>query len=279
MRRGSTALLAVAPLALLAALGSSLAVPGVVYEIETTDYRESPALTDVAELRVEGPHVAMGFSGAESGRMVFNGERREMVVINDDDQSYMLIDEEGLQALSSQINSMMAEMEEMLAQLPAEQRALVERMGAQGMPGMPDMAAAPPEIDVRKSGRSDTKAGFRSEEWEVYEDGELRRRLWVAPWSEIEGADEVREAITGMVDFFDDFLDAMPTMPGSDRPMAENPFRHFDLENGFPVVTHELDERGEIEQESTLRSAERRTLDPADFEPPAGYKRQQMFGG
>jgi hypothetical protein len=48
--------------------------------------------------------------------------------------------------------------------------------------------------------------------------------------------------------------------------------------NGFPVVTREFDERGTLESETRLRSARQQTLNPADFEPPAGFTRQQLPG-
>lgn len=283
MRRGSFTLLAAAPLALLAAFSGPVVNPGVVYEITTTDYRESPARVDTAQLQIEGSNLAMGFSGSDNdGRMVFRGEAGEMLMINDSEQSYILLDEAALEALSAQMNSMMAQMEEMLAQLPPEQRAMVERMrdqGMGGMPGMPDMGAAAPEIDVRQTGRSDTRAGFEADEWEVYEDGELRRRMWVAAWDEIDGAGEARDAMAGMVEFFDDFLEAMPNLPGSDQAMFQNPFRNFDMANGMPVLTQELDANGEVEQESMLTGVEQLTLPPSTFEAPDGYERQELPGG
>ena len=49
--------------------------------------------------------------------------------------------------------------------------------------------------------------------------------------------------------------------------------------NGFPVVTREFGESGELEGETTLRDARRETFESGTFEPPSGYKRQQIMGG
>ena len=49
--------------------------------------------------------------------------------------------------------------------------------------------------------------------------------------------------------------------------------------NGFPVVAREFDDNGEFEGMSALKSATRQTLKPEDFEPPAGYKRQDLDMG
>ncbi len=66
-------------------------------------------------------------------------------------------------------------------------------------------------------------------------------------------------------------------MQGAGADLEESIFESFDQVDGFPVVTREFDPDGNLESESLLRSAQRRTLDPAEFEPPAGYKRQSIF--
>ena len=148
------------------------------------------------------------------------------------------------------------------------------------MPGMPGMDMDPaPELDISRTGQTETKAGFTADEWEVREDGALVRRLWVAPWSEIEGGNEARDAMAGMVGFFDDFLAAMPSMPGQDGPLIRNPFSNFDMGNGMPVLTEELSSSGQVEQQTMVTGVERRVLGSATFEPPAGYTRQELPGG
>jgi len=47
--------------------------------------------------------------------------------------------------------------------------------------------------------------------------------------------------------------------------------------NGFPVVTREFGDDGSLEHIVRLKSSTRCTLEPATFEPPAGYKRKDMF--
>ena len=282
MRR-TPAMFAAVPFALVALLGSPLTNPGVVFEITTTDFTSDPETVDLAQVQVEGANVAMGVTGTDGqGRMIFRGDEGEMIVVDDTNQSYMQLDSAMIASLAGQVSAAMSQMEQMLAQLPPEQRAMVEQMRERGMAGMPGMdgaAAAAPEVDIRRTGRSETKAGFAAEEWEVIEDGQLARRLWVAPWSEIDGGAEARDAMAGMVAFFDDFLAAMPSIPGQDGPLIENPFRNFDMGNGMPVVTEELGPDGQVEQRSTVTGVERRTLDPATFEPPDGYTRQELPGG
>ncbi len=49
--------------------------------------------------------------------------------------------------------------------------------------------------------------------------------------------------------------------------------------NGLPVESREFSSSGSLTGESVLKSATRRSLDAAEFEPPAGYKKQDMGGG
>jgi hypothetical protein len=286
MRRPTLALTAVVGLASVPLLGMGSWNPGVIFEITTVDHTRSPVVTDTARLQIEGPDVAMEVSGAGEGggRMIFHGEAREMIVVDDAERSYMVMDEATLESLANQMNAAMAQMEQMLESLPAEQRAMIERMRDQGMGGMPGMENMPgmgpaPEIEVRATGRSDTRAGYPVAEWEVAQDGVVARRLWITPWSEVDGGDEARAAMVGMVEFFDDFLDALPRMPGQDEPLIRNPFRNIDMAEGLPVFTQELSPEGEVEQESTITAVERRSLGPETFQPPADYQRRDIPGG
>jgi hypothetical protein len=286
MRRTTFVLTAAVALASVPLLGMGSWNPGVIFEITTVDHTRSPVVTDTARLQIEGPDVAMDVSGAGEGggRMIFRGEAREMIVVDDAERSYMVMDEATLESLANQMSAAMAQMEQMLESLPPEQRAMIERMREQGMGGMPGMENMPgmgpaPEIEVRATGHSDTRAGYPVAEWEVSEDGVVARRLWITPWSEVDGGDEARAAMVGMVEFFDDFLDALPRMPGQDEPMIRNPFRNIDMAEGLPVFTQELAPDGAVEQESTITAVERRTLGAETLQPPADYERRDIPGG
>ncbi|MEQ9570256.1 MAG: hypothetical protein RLN75_08720 [Longimicrobiales bacterium] len=268
MRRRTPLLLA-APLAALPLLGADAVNPGVVFEITTTHHDQTPPRTEVGRVQIEGANLAMAIEGPDGGgRLIYRGEAGEMVMESPAEGTYTVIDEATLERLSGQINAAMAEMERMLENLPEEQRAMVRQMQERGgMPGMPGMGAMElPEVETRPTGRSETRNGYPVDEWEVLEDGEVVRRMWVTPWGEIDGGDEARQAMLGMVEFFDAFLEAMPPMPGG-GPMIRNPFRNMDVTGGMPVWTAEIAADGSVERESELTSVERTTLPVSTFEP------------
>ena len=267
---------------LLALLLPAPLLAGVVYEIEVTDHGQSPPKSESIEAAVEGRHLKMGIAsrgrGAQ-GEMIFRGDRREMVVVDHENQTYTVVDEAAIGQLAGQVNQAMDQMQEALKNVPEDKRAMIEQMMKQKMPGA---QAAPerPRSELRKTSERADKNGYPCVKYEVLRGGRKVRELWVTDWSNVEGGSDVVGAFEDMADFFREMLDAIPQMgAGGPGPGFEDPaFEHMKEIGGFPVVTREFDDDGSLEGETALRSARRQTLDPDAFEPPSGYKRQEMFG-
>lgn len=256
-------------------LSWSLALPalaGVVYEMETREAGGSA--TQMNTLAAEGGNLKMTMAegGAGPSEAIFRGDRRELLVIDRRDQSYMVLDEESMRQVGNAINSVMQQMEEALENVPESQRARMREMMKQRMPQQ--QADAAPRADVRKASERRTIEGYPCVRYDVLVDGRKTRELWVTPWDRVEGGREAMDAMRGMAEFMSAMLESMPPMGQSG--IAENMFAEMEEIEGFPVLTRQLAEDGSLERESTLRSAERRTIDPSEFEPPAGYKRQAM---
>ena len=269
-------------LALVAALCSPLGA-GVVYEIEVTDHEQSPPVVESMEISAEGRNLKMGIpSGGQSGKgeMIFRGDRREMVVVDHDNKSYMVIDEAMIETIAGQLSGVMSQMEEALKNVPEKQRAMVEKMMKQRMPQQAEIPKRP-VAEVRKTGDRAGKNGYPSVRYEVWVSDAKVRDLWVTDWDNIEGGDDVADVFRDMADFFAEMLDAVGEMAGGLGGMGADTsiFNDFSSIEGFPVVTEEFADDGSLENESALRSAKRQTIDPDAFEPPSGYKRQEMMPG
>jgi hypothetical protein len=264
-------------LLLAALLLTAPAVAGVVFEIEVTTHDQSPPLSESLKTSIEGRLLKMGVpAGGENDHveMVYRGDRREMVWIDHDRKSYYVIDEETMNALAAQVNEAMAMMEQALANVPESQRSMVEEMMKKKMPQA--RAAERPKSELRNTGDRAEHAGYPCVRYEVLRGGRVVRELWVTDWSNVEGGAEAAELFLEMSDFFKQMLDNLPKFAdqGGDETLE-----HMQELNGFPVVTREFDENGSLKIESSLQSANRQTLDPSTFEPPAGYKRQDMIKG
>ena len=264
------------------ALTTFLATPllaGVVYEIEVKDHEQSPPKSESIQAAVEGRHLKMGIaSGGEGaqGDMIFRGDRREMVYVDHEHKTYTVIDETAIGQVAGHLSQAERMMQEALKNVPADKRAMVEQMMKQKLP---QAQAAPerPKSELKKTSERADKNGYPCVKYEVLRDGRKIRELWVTDWSNVEGGSEVVGAFEDMADFFSDLMDSMPNF-GDKGPGGDPAFEHMREIGGFPVVTREFDDYdGSLEGESTLRSARRQTLDPDAFEPPAGYKRQEMF--
>lgn len=266
------------PLGLLVATGPLGA--GVVYEIEVKDHDSSPPKTESIEAAVEGKNLKMGIpsgGGRGGGDMIYRGDRREMVVVEHGDKSYMVMDEEAMSQIAGQVGGMMDEVKKALENVPADQRAMVEKMMKERMPqGMAGQAPERPRSELRKIGERATRNGYPCVKYEVWRADRKIRELWVTDWDNVEGGEDVVSTFEDMADFFRELMDSLPDFGQGDN-FGDPAFEHMRELGGFPVVTREFGDDGSLEAETTLRSAERRTLDPADFEPPSGYKRRQMF--
>ncbi len=234
------------------------------------------------QIKAEGPNLVIPFQGgeksSESGAMIFHGDRGEngeVVIVSDERRNYMVMDD----ALMKQMGARMAEtekmVEEQLKNMTPEQQEAVRKIleSSPGGMGIPSASTKSPEVEVKNTGEKATKAGYPCVKYEVISDGVKIRELWVTDWDNIEGADEAAEAFKRMAAFFENMMAAMPNAPGANKL---GPFGQAKFDEGFPVVTRGFDEEGNFTDESILKSAARQTIDPAEFEPPSGYKRMSM---
>jgi hypothetical protein len=271
-----------ATLSFLLTLLTFPALAGVVFEIETTDHEQSPPQAETIQSYVAGKNIKIGIPPghrSSGGEMIYRGDHREMMVIDHDEQSYMVMDEEAMQEIVGQVSGAMAQVQEALKNVPEAQRAMVEKMMKERMPTAVDPTAGPTS-ELRRTSQRETKNGYPCVKYDVLLNGKVTHALWVTPWSKIEGGDEAREAFLELSKFFKSMMESFSKasgFPGLTGQNGMNLYSHFTEIDGFPVVTQEFGVDGSLEDESVLRSSKRQTIDPSAFEPPAGYKRRSMM--
>ncbi len=250
---------------------------GVVYEIEVTDHTTSPASTSGNHISVEGSLLKMdATSGSDKmdGEMIYRGDRREMVIVNNEDNTYFVLNEEQMRALAAQINQAMSAVDQALAAVPEGQREKMREMMNKRMPMEMDQREP---AELKKTGETDTINGYPCVRYEVWRGGIRQRELWVTSWKNIEGGADTVQAFEDMSAFFKEMLDSLPQM--GDRSFADSAFEHLKEMGGMPVLTREFADDGSLENESMLNSARKQAFDPDEFEPPKNYKRKDMFKG
>ncbi len=295
---GSVALLGIG------GLGSSW---GPVYEIETTDLTTGE--TESTEMVVELPNLKMTVAsragGAPQEEMIFRGDRRELVVVDHEERSYMVIDEEAVRAMAGQVAAALESVEGMgipdqvLEQMPENQRRQLEAMlrdrnagasvageavwGAAVGGAAVGRAGVAPAIspEYRHTGERATHQGYRTTKVEELRAGVVMQELWITPWDELEGGADARIVFEDLAAFMQEITDALGGQlggEGDDLFGEDNVMRRFMDLDGFPVVTRSF-EGGALEEESTLESVTERDLDPDAFEPPKGYRLRSMGPG
>ena len=260
--------------------------PGVVFEIEVKDYGHTPPKTDMMEVMVEGPNIVIPVSSNEgqvdNGKMIFRGDRGakgEVTVVDGENKSYYVMDGTEMAGMSKQLSEAQKMMEEAMKNLTKEQREAIAKASQHGGPSLPGMGKPQSKPEVRKTSDRGEKQGYPCVKYEVFRDEKKIREVWTTAWDNIDGGEEAKGAFKGMGDFFTALWESIPAMTGGGNSFGrQNPYTVMNFENGFPVVSRGFGENGELEEESWLKGTRRQQIDPADFEPPSGYKRMSMGG-
>lgn len=278
---------------LFAALLASTPVwAGVAYSLETTD---ADGKIERQEISVDGGKIAMktglDISGNAQGGMIFRGDQRRMIVVDNDKRTYMILDVKTVEGLGGEVQgamqTAMQELEKQLQDVPEEQRAMVEKMIKGQLEdlkkiGAPQKSAEPPAEIVRTE-QSETWNDLSCEIHEVRVGGVVESSLCIVPRDSLPGGDEAAEAFGDLAEFGTELLNtfresapALQGMMGKDMLRFDNPFERIRQLNGFPVIVRHFED-DQMDSETVLDSVVEREFDAADFEPPAGYKQREMM--
>ena len=250
---------------------ATIANAGVEMELVTTDAsgqetERSKIYAQDGKLRMD---QAEGSGPANS--MIFLGDR--FVYVDHAEKNYVVIDEAMLSEVSAQMNEAMKQMEAQLAEMPPEQRAMVEEMMKGQMQGMMGQQAPQPAPKVEAIGSGKWES-YDCRQYAVYEGGKKAQDLCAADLDDVEGSDELIETFRAMAHYMEKMMESMPMREDN----AINPGELMDQIDGFPVHTVEY-EGGVRVRETALASIAESDLDEAMFAAPTGYRRQDPLGG
>jgi len=256
-------------------LTSPTALAGVVMDMITKD--GSGKQTGASKIYVLSEMVRIDNIGQSSGEqmsMIFRGE--EFLMLNHKDKTYTVMDEAMREETTSQMSAMMKQMEEQLANVPPEQRAMAEKMMQGRMKEvMPSQAqVAPPPPPRVEAGESSEWKSYPCVKYTVYSSGEKSEEICAASPDAIEGSEEVMRGFRKMAEFLKKMTESLPGPFGGG--MAQNPMNMMEQIDGFPVHTLHF-ENGQISQEVSLESVTEQALEESLFAAPDNYKKQDLF--
>ena len=265
-------------LVLALSLSSSLQA-AVVLKVETRDHSSSPPRTQTTDMVAEGRFLMMTIPASadrDGGRMIFRGDRREMIILDDRERSYIVFDAATLRSLTNQLNQAMGQMDAALKNVPENQRALMSQTMKNQLPTRQAPLRSPAQ--VRLLGDRANVFGYPAVRYEVIRDGRKVRELWATDWRNIDGGREVTAVFTDMAEFTQEMTDALAnSFGGATSSFDDGMMAALKGVNGFPVGVREFRADGTIEREWALRSVTQQRVDPAEFELPRGYVERQII--
>lgn len=264
----------VAKLFCILLLLSSPSFAGVVMDLVT----KNPAgqETDRTNIFAQSDKIRMDMNADEGNgsrvSMIFLGDR--LLILEHSKKSYMVMDETMFDEVSTQISAAMKQMEVQLANMPPEQRAMMEKMmqgRMQGMMGQRNVPAAGPRIEATGTGQWQS---YDCKNYSVYEGAQKTQDICAATLDQLAGGEEMMRAFRRMAVFMTKMTESMP-MRSSD---GINPGKLMDQIDGFPVHTIEY-KNGRVFAEISLESITEQSLDEGLFLAPSDYRRQNLFQG
>jgi hypothetical protein len=211
---------------------------------------------------------------------IFDLNTGEMTLTNDEKKTYVVAKPEELfQSAQDAMAKMRAQMEEQMSKLPPEQRAKMEEMMKSHGINQPG-ASKPENLTLKATGTTESIAGYKSQKFEVYENGKLDREIWtskdVIPDNELDPkkmADYLKEMQRMAAKFNPGKEGAGPALNEETKVFTQI------YETGFPMrsVDHWSNNSAYVEEIVNVTKAD---ISDKEFQPPVGFKKvtlQQMM--
>jgi hypothetical protein len=247
-----------------ALLCATTASAGVRIESVTRDIKTQVADGGTQVMLVQDGSVRLNNAKNASGIILKNSM---FYMLDDKKKTYMEMDKATMKKTAEQAGAAMKQMQEMQKNMSPEQRAQMEKMMGDKMPGM--MTGKKDTYEAKDTGKSDTSEGRKCRLWNLMKNGVLHEELCVVPFASLPGKEDFEKTFKEMADAFEDMASALP---GADESIKARKAL-----NGYPVRIRQFDGQGKPRGTETVVSKwTEESLPAATFEVPAGYKKKEM---
>jgi len=246
-----------------ASLLAATASAGVRIETLTRDIK-----TQVASRPPQVVEVQNGAVHATSDHGGILLKAGKITVIDDKKKTYSEMDKATMEAMAKKATAAMAQMQERMKNMTPEQRAQMEKLMGNRMPG--GIGGDKPDVwDAKNLGTTATVEGRKCQNWNLIRNGAPFEELCVVPFNSLPGKEDMQKVFKDMAETFGDLA---KQVPGSDQmPKAMSSI------NGYPVRTRMYASDGKFQPSETVMTKWVEESIPAStFEPPAGYTKAEM---
>lgn len=254
---------------------------GVLITVENRSLDGAGPKLVVSKIAIDGKRVRIDHEEPnESGRgsVIYRGDKQQMIVLDHRGNSFQIMTKASMKAMNQQMQTVLKQMESKLAQLPPAQRKLMEQMMQHQRPEATTLPAnqKPAAPEVRKTGVRKTIKGYPTAQYQVYQDGNRVREMWVADWAD---AGVTREDFLVFKDMHQFQQEAFASMNrGSGLQANDVAFDEFRQVAGLPVVVTSF--KGTVkDRETILKAVEQRSFADSYFAPPKNYQEDRRYTG
>jgi hypothetical protein len=242
---------------------SLLAADGVVIAGRTTSNGQTT--TTQTQITKDKMRAEMAGAGSVSQVVIFDGTRSVIHIVDMQRRTYMEMTKAQVEQMAQQLTAVMAQMEQMMAGMSANERAAMGRMmrGGGGMAAM----APPPKPEFRKVG-TDRVAQWTCDKYEGTANGQKVTEVCTVDPSAIglTAADmnvmrQLGDMFKGLTQMVQQAASVMNIGRIEDQGYAGLPVRHINVTSGTTTE---------------LTGVTRQDIPDAQFQVPAGFTKQDM---
>lgn len=245
-----------------------LLLPALAQADMTLKYASEAHPDDATIVQVRGRDVLMG--GRDSN-MLFQDGKQEMVIIDHQSRTYMVMDEEAAKQLEQQMGAAQQQMDAMMQQMEQQMQNMSEEERAQMRQMMGNMqsgaAKKPMKTTVQNQGQ-DTVAGVTCTKLMVLVNGKPSGDVCVAHAGVLGLETKDYNTLVSATDTVRKFMERMSGQNDNDTVTM-----NLRAMKGIPVRMRDLVD-GDV---STLVSRSSADLDAAIFRVPDGYRKRDML--
>jgi len=241
------------------------ATAGTVLIMKTqSDGQETNAETlfEKGVLRMDSWHQG------QKNSFIFDSNKKALVMVNHQDKTYTTFDEATLKEITERMQGFKKQMEAQLANLPPEQRQMMQQMMRGRMPSTERPKA---NYELKQTGETQNIAGISCQMMNATKDGQLMSELCVADSSKIPNGEQIYTAFKALQQMFAQLMEAMPIR----SEVMDEAWHAMQSIPGYPILTRQI-KNGRVSSTSELVKVKEQAIDMRKMKIPEGYREQKI---
>lgn len=214
---------------------------------------------------------AMLFKGTRSARMLFLEKEGVLRIVDDRTKSIVDLDRQSLDHMKGDVASAMEQAKAQMAQLPPEQRAMMEKMMHSAMNAP---TSNPPDVYVRSDDKQ-TVNGYECTRVSIMAGSEKRAEYWGTTSADFKLSEDDRKTVLAMQDYLRSYTIQVASMGGGGGDAQSRAFTWDTSVEGFPLISRCF-HGATTTLDLKLDASDRKAVSGSLFEVPSGYKKREM---